>query len=142
MVGDRLEFELRLLPGVLAVGSDGDRLVITATSASAGGEAGRFAQTRMGDEMDVQVVARPTGGTSEEALLGSLREVPGVKRCVLRRAPSGAVREIRVTVRSTRAGDRTQTIVAAVLGRRFAEERLRITLEIPHLEDSSVPDEA
>lgn len=138
-VSDRLEFELRLIPGVLAVGSEGGRLVVTTTSELAAGEADRFARSRMGDDVDVQVVTRATEGSAEQHLLRAVREVPGVNSCELRRGPSGAVEELQVTVRSVRAGDRVQEIVGNGLGEAFVQRRLQIALEVPLLTASGEP---
>lgn len=139
-VSDRLEFELRLIPGVLAVGMEGGRLVITTTSALASGEADRFARSRLGDDVDVQVVTRATEGSPEQRLLRAVREVPGVNSCELRRGPSGGAEEMQVTVRSVRAGDMVQEIVGNGLGAAFVQQRLRIALEVPLLTASAETD--
>lgn len=139
-VTDRLEFELRSIPGVLAVGSEADRLVITTTSPLAAGEADRFARSRVGEEVDVRIVTRSTESTPEQPLLRAVREVPGVNSCELRRGPSGGVEEMQVTVRSVRAGDMVQEIVGNGLGEAFVQQRLRIALEVPLLTASAETD--
>lgn len=138
-VSDRLEFELRLIPGVIAVGSEGDGLVVTAASALAGGEAERFARARLGADVDVRIVTRAVGDSLEASLLRAVHGVPGVHSCRIEHDRSGGIEEVQVTVRSMRAGDRAHATVAAALGGQFAAERLSIALEIPLLEDSPVP---
>lgn len=131
MLTDHLEFELRLIPGVLAVGVTGGRLSVAVASPEAAERAVDLARSRMGTDVEVETHGPSPIATVPSRVLEAILEVPGVQACSVRREHADAAAVLDVTVDSIRAADVVQDLVADALGETFATERTLMALEIP-----------
>lgn len=135
-MSDRVEFELRLVPGVVAVGMFEGRLSIAATSPEAAERAEELARARLGDDADVDTVTPHDPVAIPPGAVAAILELPGVRTCSARRAVDGAVSDLEVTVDSVRAADAVHDLVTNTFGAAFARERLQVALEIPLTADA------
>lgn len=127
---DQLEFELRLIPGIVGIGTARGRLSIAATSEEAAGRARELARARLGADVEIGTVTSPAPDRITVRTVEAILEVAGVRTCAVRRAEeSGTVLDI--TVDSVRAADVVHDLVADTFGEAFAEERMQVALEIP-----------
>lgn len=133
---DRLEFELRLIPGVVAVGSTADGVSITAASPAAAGAARELARVRLGDDVEIVVHTAAPATTLPLDTLTQILQVPGVRTCTAQRAPDGTITGLEVTADSIRAADRVHDLVTTTVDATFARERLQVALEIPLTQDA------
>lgn len=130
-VADRLDFELRLIPGVVAVGTVEGGLSIAATSEEAADRATDLARTRAGDELEIETVTPTVHDAVPSEIVAAVLEVAGVRGCRVRRGRENGSVELEVTVSSVRAADVAHRLLADALGETFAQERMRVILEIP-----------
>lgn len=128
---DRLDFELRLMPGVVAVGTVERRLSIAATSGEAADRAADLARARLGDDLEIETVTPAVHDAVPSEIVAAILEVVGVRGCSVRGAGEDGSIAIEVIVDSVRAADVVDQLVADALGERFARERMRVVLEIP-----------
>lgn len=126
---DRLEFELRLVPGVVSVAAHAARVSIAASSRQAGERAEELVRSRLGTEVAVDVVFPPSA--EPHLLIPRIHEVPGVQTCSATRDEDGTIATLEVTTGHIRAADLVHQIVADAFGEPFARERLLVALELP-----------
>lgn len=128
---DRLDFELRNIPGVVAIGAVGRRLSIAVTSERAADRARNLVHSRLGDDVEVDTIFPPTRNNIPPQILRAISDVAGVRACSARRPHPSRHAVLEVVVGSVNAADTVHDLVVDALGEPFTENRMHLILEIP-----------